>query len=469
MIEAGFAAIGGLALLYFFFRHSERDAVTLLTIWLALLWLMSARWVFAPLGAVGMPAIVFGVGLMLIWVWARLVPRPSLLADGFQPVRLGFGAYASLVLASYAVAQLRPLTELETTSSARALITLASMGGVALLAADGIRDRIRLEKLLKRLVAVATIVGLVGWLQFFVGVDLSPNMRLPGLSQHAPMMGLRDRSLFEQAYGTTLHPIEFSVVMAVVLPLALHFALFEVQRWKRAGWWVAVTVLAVGCLLSVARSGVVAIGIAMPVLALGWGWRWRFNGAVYGLGFVAVMWALVPGLIGTIRGLFQGMDHDPSIQGRRERVPMVIEQLQENGFLGLGPGTFTPEEYFLLDNAYYGVLLELGWPGVFVVIAMLGSGIGAALVAKRYQDPETRHLSQALIAGIAVMPVVMSTFDALSFQTNAGTTYLLLGAAGALWRITLPDRASAAPPAQERSDKSGHAPSLPEGGDTQRE
>lgn len=440
MIELGFIAFGAAALGYGFWRYSDRDATTLLTIWLVLVWLMSARWVLAPLGAVGAPATVFAVGLMIVWLIARLAGAQGGLAQGVQPVRIGFGAYAVVVVASYAMAHLRPLTELEESSSARALITMAAWAGIALLTADGIRNRARLDALLKRLVVLAALAGLIGWLQFFADVDLASNLRLPGLVQHASIIGARDRSIFAQAYGTTLHPIEFGVVMATVLPLALHYALFTKGRRMRLVYWAAVGILAVGCLVSVARSGIVAIAVAMPVLALAWGWRWRLNAAVYGVGFLALMWAVVPGLIGTFRSLFTGWGHDPSIEGRRERVPRIMDQLEANGVLGLGPGTFTPEDYFLLDNDYYGVLMNLGWPGVFAVLAMIGAGIGAALVAKKHQDAETRHLAQALVAGLAVLPVVMATFDAFSFRTYAGVTFLLLGAAGAAWRITLPDR-----------------------------
>ena len=457
MIQLATFAMGSLSLAYMLVRYSERDTVTLLTIWLAMLWLMSSRWILAPLGAVGMPALVFGVGLMIVWLGARLSGHRSLLAAGPQPVRIGVACYASIVLLSFAMAQFRPLSELEQTSSVRALIVLASMTGIVLLTADGVRNRARLDKLLQRLVLVATVAGVVGCLQFFIGLDLAPNLRLPGLVQHGSIMGVRDRSIFGQAYGTTQHPIEFGVVMATVVPLAVHYAAYAKERRTKALWWAAVMVLAVGCLVSVARSGVVAIGVAIPVLALAWGWRWRLSGAVYGLSFLSVMWAVVPGLVGTIRSLFQGMGNDPSVRGRRERVPLVIEQLRENGPLGLGPGTHTPEEYFLLDNAYYGTLMDLGWPGVFTLLLMFGTGMAAALIAKRGQDSETKHLAQAILAGLAVLPVVMATFSALSFPTYAGTTFLLLGAAGALWRITLPDRVAAARCAG-RPVAAGHAP-----------
>lgn len=461
MLELAFSLAGSLALLYLFLTRSERDGTTLISIWLALLWLMSARWVLAPLGAVGSPAIVFGVGLAILWLLLRLSGRGEFLAQGPQPVRLGVTLYGLVVLSSYAVAQLRPLSELEASSSDRALILLASLAGVALLTADGVTTRARLDTLLKRLVAVASVMGLIGAAQFFAGLDIAQQLRLPGLTQNAPMMGLRDRSLFEQAYGTTLHPIEFGVVMALVLPLALHYATFSSTRRGKVTWTAASAVLAIGALISVARSGTVAVAVAMAVFALGWSWRWRLNGAVYALGFLAVMWAVVPGLVGTIRSLFEGWGNDPNIQARLDRVPRIVDQLEANGPLGLGPGTFTPEEYFLLDNEYYMTLMNLGWPGVFAVLAMLGLGIGTALIAKRGADAETRDLAQALVAGLAVVPVVMATFDAFSFPTFTGTVYLLLGASGALWRLTVPTRSgpsiggtsvSSAPPDTRQED-----------------
>lgn len=442
------AGLAGLLLLALLMCCTRRDAVTLLTVWLVLLWGLSAGWVLAPLGAVGTPAAMWGVGLFAIWVAARLAGRADPLAPGLQPVRLAIGVYLAVNAASYAMAHTRVLTTLEASSADRRMILLASLAGVALLAADGIDSRARLDTLLRRSVTAAGLVAAVAALHFFAGVDLVPHLRLPGLSPHdaAVVAGTGGtRSLFAQPRATAGHPIELGVILAMALPLALHYALVDGPKRSRRWFAVASGLIAVGIPLTVSRSGIIGVVVAMGVMALVWSWRWRLNLVVWALALVGAMWAVVPGLIGTLRSLLEALGadtNDPSIIARRERVPKVIEQLDQNGFFGLGPGTFTPEDYFLLDNQYYGTVLELGWPGVFALIMLLGVGITLAVLAGRGQDPTTRHLAHAIVAALAVVPVAMATFDAFAFQIFSGMTFLLVGVSGALWRLTAADRAA---------------------------
>ena len=60
-------------------------------------------------------------------------------------------------------------------------------------------------------------------------------------------------------------------------------------------------------------------------------------------------------------------------------------------------------------------------------------------VAKRPDDAtadaDTRDLAQSLAASVAVTAVTFANYDALGFSIGAGLTFLLLGCAGALWRL----------------------------------
>ena len=50
-------------------------------------------------------------------------------------------------------------------------------------------------------------------------------------------------------------------------------------------------------------------------------------------------------------------------------------------------------------------------------------------------DPSGRALGQALTAATAVSAFAWITYDGLGFRLNAGLAFILMGAAGALWRL----------------------------------
>ncbi len=53
--------------------------------------------------------------------------------------------------------------------------------------------------------------------------------------------------------------------------------------------------------------------------------------------------------------------------------------------------------------------------------------------------PRTAHLGYAIAAGILGLTVSLFTFDALFYSVFRSTLFLLLGMAGALWRLTRGD------------------------------
>jgi O-antigen ligase len=192
--------------------------------------------------------------------------------------------------------------------------------------------------------------------------------------------------------------------------------------------------------LSVARTGVLALVVALLVTAIAWSWRERFVGLVVaGVGAIG-LGLVVPGLIGTFRWLLFGASNDPSVTARINRVPRVMELVGEKPWLGWGVGTFSPDEDFLLDNQFFGTLIETGVVGLLVVIALIVTGLWLCFLTFRHsQDRNTRYLSTAVMAGIAVLPTVMYLFDAFFYSILMSVSFLLIGTAGALWRIAVRD------------------------------
>lgn len=417
--------------------HSARlDVTHYLTIWLVLLFGIPATQVIGPLGAIGSPALVFAGGAVVFWIILTATPDRTQGLVPFQPLRPVILSYVWFIFATIAMAHTRPLTMLEQTGSVREGITMVVLGGVALLVMDGVDSIERLTTLLRRMVAGGAFLAGVGLLQFFSGRRII--IELPGLST-AATRELGQRSIFNRPYGTSMHPIEFSVVLAAMLPLALYFALESPPGSRqRTRAFIAVGLIALSVPLSISRSGLLTVVVAMAVLMLSWGWRWRLQAMVVGVLAIPVLWLSIPGLVGTIKGMFTGVDSDPSIQARLDRVPRIMDIIRDQPWLGLGAGTFSVEDYFLVDNEFWVSTMETGIIGITFTIGLLVLAIVMAITSKhhRYATPSSVHLGFAIAASIAGLSVSIATFDAFFYHILRGMLFLLLGASGALWRLT---------------------------------
>lgn len=409
----------------------------LLSAYVALLLLLPSTLVIGPLGASGTPANLFGLSLLWLWLAGRLHPR-SRLGEGSQPVRAALLVFVAAVGTSCVAAAFRPILPVESTALDRGVLMLLGAAGVTLMTADGIADRGQLDKLIRRVVGVATIVAIAGIVQFVVGYDVKPLLKLPGLTENLVASGIGERSIFRRVSGTTAHPIEFGVVLAMVFPLALHRGLYggETGRVRR---WGPLVALGLALPMSLSRSAFVALALAMVVLLPTWPRDRRRRGLLVGAVFLAGTRFAIPGLLGTIRSLFTNLGNDPSIEGRTEDYAVFGRYFSDNPWLGRGFFTFIPERYTTFDNQLLLSLVEVGVVGTVALLALLFIGMGSARGARRRStDPATRHLGQALAASLAGALIAFGTFDALSFPMVAGCVFLTLGLSGALWRLTPP-------------------------------
>lgn len=412
------------------------DAAWLIVLYLILMLAIPARLVLPGMGGAGRPSVAFGLGLLLWWLLTHLLP--AITPRGRQPIRTLLLVYTGTVLASYVLALDRGLAPLEDRSAARYLIVLASWTGVALVAADGIRNRRSLHRVLNWWVGLTAFSAVIGVLQFY-GIDLAGRLRPPGLVYNLDLVGLRLRGGpgFNRVYGTMQHYIEFGTVLAMVLPLAVHLALLEGRRRVRRVRWGIVALLAAAIPFSISRAGVVGLAVGFVVLSAAWPRRRRAKALLVAVVGIAAFRGIVPGILGTIRSLFTNLNNDPSILNRRSDYAAVDSYIGDRPLLGRGPGTFVPEIYRVLDNQFLGSLLEIGYIGTAV---LMGVFIFSYLLARQIRRHAHRssdgHLAQALAAGVAAAFVTSFTFDSLAFPTFAGCLFVLVGLTGALKRIT---------------------------------
>lgn len=434
------------------------DAAVLLSVLVVLLVGIPSVLIFQPLGGAGTPANMLGMLLLLWWIAARLMPQSGISPKG-QPIRVAVCVLVVAVLLSYGSAMLHgwgmpiglqertafgsgslqldtvaQVTAKEIKAADRGLLSLAAWVGIALVAADGLATRRRLDLVLHTLTIMGAFMAFLGALQYFFGLDIASYFTIPGLHPNGDFGGIAFRSV-RRVQSTAMHPIEFGVVLSAVLPIAISRAMYA-QRGKRKLPWTYATVIALAIPMSVSRSAILAFGVAAVILFLGWSGRQQIAGFFVFCIFGVAMKLLVHGLLGTVRSLFLNLGNDPSIEGRTRDYAIVGHLFHERPLLGRGFFTFIPVLYRTFDNAYLLALVELGAIGLGALILMFLIGIFTARGARRAApDPRGRDLGQALAASLAAIGLSASTFDMLSFPMAATLTFLLLGCAGALWRI----------------------------------
>ncbi len=411
-----------------------RDPLLAVYAFVVLAFALPGRLILEPLGSVGNPAALAALAAAVAYALGRLAPGS--LATGLQPVRTAVYLFAAGTVLAYAVGLARPLLSYEASSMDRTLIASVGFIGLALLTADGVRSREHLERLLKLLVLGGTFMAGLGIVQFVTGARPQDYIAVPGLALQDVEINA-ERSFLTRVMGTAVHPIEYGVVLAVLLPVALHLATtsrtgVRPSRW----WWVAVGVITVGIPMSISRSSILGIAVGGAMMAVAWSWRRRWNLLAAGVLLLVAMRLAFPGLLGTLRSAFLFLGEDPSIEGRTQDYPLVWAYFVERPWLGRGLGTFPPEAYFFLDNEYLNRLLTGGVVGVAVLAVLLVVAMSTGRgVYHHGVDPTSRSLGQALAASTAVSAVTWFTFDGLGFRMAAGVAFILMGAAGALWRL----------------------------------
>lgn len=432
--------------------HRGADVVTVLTLFVVLLTFLPALLVVGPVGAFGTPANLLGLLCLGWWVLGRLLPDLGL-PRSRQPVRVAVAGLAAALLLSYAHAMALPIDPLAKNGADRGLLALGTWAGIALLAADGVCCEARLRDLLRRLVQATSFVAVVGILQFFLHLDLTRYLVVPGLrlNQAPDFVQLR---VLPRVAGTATHPIEFGVVLALVLPLALHLAMTDLGQ-PRVRRWAPVWLISLAVLLSISRSAILAVVVVCAVVLPTWPRAQRRAALLLTPVFLVVMRVAVPGLIGTIKNLFLLFGQDSSTTARTEDYAAVAPLIRHALLTGIGFRTYIPAvDGRVLDNQYLLSLVETGALGLLALVVLLLTGWFTARGARRAAvDPVSRSLGQALAAGMLAATAGFLTFDALSFPMFASLTFLLLGCSGALWRLQQPDVSPSCTPSPTTVDE----------------
>lgn len=419
------------------------DALGLLTVYLVLLLAVPSSVRITALGSLGRPSLLWGVLIFGAWLLWRLQARPGDLSVARQPVRLAFFALFAVALVSLAAALLRGQPPDQVSPAVTSVIRLLSWSGPLLCAMDGLRTREDVFTMVRRVALAGGLLAAFGLLQFVSGQSLLDWIRsIPGLEVEADS-GVAVRGAFTRASGTAIHPLEHATALAASLPLAMAVAIIGRKRWgapdrSMLGWW-AVAVIALGSVLAVSRSAVIGLGVAVLATIPALPKRLRTVLIGSGVAMAAVAVAGLPGLMGTVVGLF-APSGDASIQSRTDALARVPEFLRTSPVYGAGFGTFLPR-YYIFDNEWVLLLVELGILGALSFAALFGFSMASgARAASGSSDPDWQLLVRALAASVLTVAVCFAFFDGLSFPIAAGLAFLLFGVCGAVRAIAVEER-----------------------------
>jgi O-antigen ligase len=413
---------------------SRPDAVSLLSWYLLALMAIPSALVVAAFGAAGRPATLLGAALLGWYLLSRAHPDFQL-DQGRQPVRAAAIGLTCSVLFAYISANRSAMSVTEVNAANRGLILLAGWLGVMLLAADGIADSGRLEVLLSRIVLGATAMAVLGVAEFATGTDLTNYVTVPGLTVHQQLTDLMVRDGLVRVNSTAAQPLEFSAVLTMSLPLAIHQARHALRR-RRLRRWLQVAIIAGTIPMAVSRSAMLALAIIAVILIPTWPASQRRRAYLVLTASAAGLWMIVPGVLRNFATIFGQLGSDTSTTSRADALAMAMPLIAAHPWFGLGFATFSPQTYLFVDDQFLTSLIETGVVGLLALLAVFAAGWHVTRRLRRTAiDRPTRDLAWCLTASLAVALISFGSFDVLSFSIAAGLFFLIAGCAGAAWRL----------------------------------
>ena len=392
--------------------------------------------VLKAVGGGGYVAALIAFFMFLAWIASTLLGMHNPF-EYRTPVRIALAGMWLASLASYALINRATISTTALTGADRWLLQVAGVSGVILVASEYLRSLEDVKRVLRALIWGGAFCGVVAAMQFWLRLDITPYLKLPGFSFNTAdgFVGIGSRGGLNRVPGTSIDPIELGVTAAMLLPLAVYLAIYDVKRSK-VSRWLPVFCIAVCIPTSVSRAAILGSGVALGTLIASLPPARRLGGIVGILVAVAGVFLTAHGLLGTLKQYFLAGTADASIEHRVNNYSYVEQQVKQAPLFGHGGGTYFVQSIHILDNQYLTTAVELGLVGVFALLFYLLWPVVTAFAARgRTTQRELRDLCAAL-AGAELAAVLCSgTFDSLSFPMFVSVQALVVGLIGAAWLL----------------------------------
>ena len=381
------------------------------------------------------PARIVAGGCLLWWLVARFAGGFKL-AVGPNPIRRALLVALALLAAADAVAFIGGVPDSRISNGDRAGLLFALSIGAALLACDGLSSTRALRAVFAGAVVGFSLSAVTAILQFGTSVDLRKLTAFPGLVTQ-PLVGLvLPRGGLARSVGFAGHPIELAATTVAMLPLALHLARYG--RFK-AFWWACAVLLVGGPLVSISRTGLLGLAaVAIFLLPRHGLVRWLLVGGLIS-SLVLAAGVVQPKLMDVLVNTVAGSSKDSSIWSRLTKYEYVWTHFLAKPIGGQGFGTYVSGVQPYLDNQYLLTAVESGLPGLvgFVLVLVVPLWWCFRFWRSKTIDspPQVRDAAWAIAVSLLVCALSFGTYDGLTFPQFAGLSLLLVGCAGALFRI----------------------------------
>jgi O-antigen ligase len=320
----------------------------------------------------------------------------------------------------------------------RWMLLVVAAAGIAFVTTEsvrGIKDALTLVRWVLAGGAVCCVAAVIQFVTHTDPVEWFKGVMVGFVDNHAGT-AFQPRSALMRVAGTTMHPIELGVVSAMLLPLAVWRGLYD-RKGRKWLHWAVVGLLVAANAMTVSRSGLISLAIALvitipflPRVAKQWA-------AVVVPLTVAALFIGVPGLISTMLNASTAGSTDSSITYRTDDYPLALRMVADRPWFGSGPGTWIParpKDNF--DNEYLLVAVTMGVIGLIGFLAyLLVPALAALTAARNAQGQELKLLAAAAAAAGLISTVTSGTFDSMSFGVFALLCPFFIGLSGASWRM----------------------------------
>lgn len=403
------------------------DAVTVLKGFVVVQYAIPSDQRIGALGAAGSPAILYALGAVLWWIWHRIrystVHKPA----EARLIRIALFVFLGAIVASYASANITSLPVSELNMADMGMLKFIALVGLVLVASDGIPNTERLISFVRFLCGIGAAYATLGLFQFFTGISVINLIVVPGL-QSIGSSGVDERGGFVRAVATAMHPLEYATVLSMLLPLCIAVAVYDRRSSTLVRWYPVITI-GLCSALSVSRSALIGAAAAFLIMipTLPRSLR-NFMIVMLGFGMVA-LYVVVPGMAGTIKGLFGG--DDTSVSSRTSSYGTAIEFLKVSPIFGRGSGTLLPS-YHIFDNQYLLMLIETGVVGLGCFLILLLTCMVAVISGRRnFEGLFLRSIGFSIFAALMSGSLLCAFFDCLAFPQAGSLVFLMIGLAGA--------------------------------------
>jgi len=409
-----------------------------------------------PLKSNGSPAKLIAVLLFGLATLGFIFVRRTTSTRTLRPGVIIIVLYFVLQLAIYGVGLTRMDTEIVQASKTRALIILVANVGVALYILSRVRTIRQRNFILGCLATGLVFACLVALLQALTSanIDLRFLFQPPGFVTNIDPENLvaQERLGATRVGGTSTHPIEFSVLAAVTVPLTIYFARNAARRAVRWAAALACGLALVTMPAAGSRTGVLALLVALLVYMFNFKVHQLARALVAGSAMVVSYIALFPNFAQALWGAITGARQDTSILDRIADYARVSRTFRDNPVFGLGLGGAPPDQYGLLDNEWLRAIVQGGVVGVTAMIVLAGGGIfGLAAALRRATTPVERDQAYMLGSMFIAMLASSYTFDLFFYQQATLIFFIVFGLLWSNFAVSLPDGQNGAKRAPQRT------------------